>query len=41
VHGLEDWPVMPVDTCGFARKPSGFFNGNPTVDVPPAGHCQH
>ncbi|HEV7791832.1 MAG TPA: primary-amine oxidase [Pseudonocardia sp.] len=37
---LEDWPVMPVDTCGFALKPSGFFNGNPTLDVPPTGHCQ-
>jgi primary-amine oxidase len=38
---LEDWPVMPVDTCGFVLKPSGFFNGNPTLDVPPAGHCLH
>ncbi|ACU71544.1 Amine oxidase (copper-containing) [Catenulispora acidiphila DSM 44928] len=30
----EDWPVMPVDRCGFALKPSGFFDRNPTLDVP-------
>ncbi|WP_433474518.1 primary-amine oxidase [Spirillospora sp. CA-142024] len=37
----EDWPVMPVDTCGFTLKPVGFFDRNPTLDVPPgtAGHC--
>jgi len=37
----EDWPVMPVDTCGFTLKPAGFFDRNPTLDVPaPAGnHC--
>jgi primary-amine oxidase len=31
----EDWPVMPVDTCGFVLKPVGFFDRNPTLDVPP------
>ncbi len=37
----EDWPVMPVARCGFVLKPSGFFDRNPTLDVPPpAGHCQ-
>ncbi|GAA2421482.1 primary-amine oxidase [Actinomadura vinacea] len=37
----EDWPVMPVDTCGFTLKPVGFFDRNPTLDVPPstARHC--
>ncbi|MDN5915002.1 MAG: primary-amine oxidase [Pseudonocardia sp.] len=31
----EDWPVMPVDTCGFRLTPHGFFDRNPTLDVPP------
>ena len=31
----EDWPVMPVDTCGFVLKPVGFFDRNPALDVPP------
>jgi primary-amine oxidase len=31
----EDWPVMPVDACGFALRPVGFFDRNPTLDVPP------
>ena len=40
----EDWPVMPVDHCGFTLKPSGFFDRNPALDVPPSatgqsGHC--
>ncbi|QMU71347.1 primary-amine oxidase [Streptacidiphilus sp. P02-A3a] len=37
----EDWPVMPVDRCGFTLKPSGFFDRNPALDVPaPApAHC--
>lgn len=30
----EDWPVMPIDTCGFTLKPNGFFDRNPTLDVP-------
>ncbi len=38
----EDWPVMPVETAGFHLKPSGFFDGNPALDVPPPmEHCQH
>jgi primary-amine oxidase len=37
---LEDWPVMPVARCGFTLKPTGFFDRNPTLDVPPPGsHC--
>jgi primary-amine oxidase len=36
----EEWPVMPVARCGFTLKPAGFFDRNPTLDVPPpAGHC--
>ena len=30
----EDWPVMPVEHCGFTLKPAGFFDRNPTLDVP-------
>jgi primary-amine oxidase len=38
----EDWPVMPVDRIGFTLRPSGFFDRNPTLDVPSteADHCQ-
>jgi primary-amine oxidase len=32
----EDWPVMPVDTVSFWLKPSGFFDRNPSLDVPPS-----
>ncbi|WP_432523981.1 primary-amine oxidase [Kineococcus sp. SYSU DK006] len=47
IHHLtrpEDWPVMPVDTVAFQLKPSGFFDRNPALDLPPAGgstgsHC--
>ncbi|HEU4421753.1 MAG TPA: primary-amine oxidase [Pilimelia sp.] len=31
----EDWPIMPVDTVSFWLKPVGFFDRNPTLDVPP------
>jgi primary-amine oxidase len=39
---LEDWPVMPVERCGFRLSPWGFFDRNPTLDVPPtsAGGCE-
>jgi primary-amine oxidase len=39
----EDWPVMPVTTVGFQLKPSGFFDGNPALDVPASmnGHACH
>ncbi len=39
----EDWPVMPVETCGFTLKPVGFFDRNPTLDVPAStsSHCHH
>jgi len=36
----EDWPVMPVDHTKFTLKPFGFFDRNPTLDVPAsAPHC--
>jgi len=38
----EDWPVMPVDRIGFSLRPSGFFDRNPTLDVPSSesDHCK-
>ena len=35
----EDWPVMPCDYTGFSLKPSGFFDRNPALDVPPSPRC--
>jgi primary-amine oxidase len=32
---LEDWPVMPVSSVGFMLRPDGFFDRNPTLDLPP------
>jgi primary-amine oxidase len=39
----EDWPVMPVHHIGFKLKPSGFFDGNPALDLPrtEAKACGH
>ena len=39
----EDWPVMPVTHVGFKLKPTGFFDGNPALDMPPskAAGCCH
>jgi len=38
---IEDWPIMPVDTCGFVLKPHGFFGANPAMDIPETtgDHC--
>jgi primary-amine oxidase len=33
----EDWPVMPAERVSFALKPFGFFDSNPSLDVPPPG----
>jgi len=35
----EDWPVMPVECCGFLLSPAGFFDSNPALDLPPPEHC--
>jgi primary-amine oxidase len=32
---VEDFPVMPVEHCGFKLKASGFFDRNPATDLPP------
>jgi len=34
----EDWPVMPVEYCGFHLIPVGFFDRNPTLDLPTTCH---
>jgi primary-amine oxidase len=31
---VEDWPIMPADTVSFWLKPFGFFDQNPSIDVP-------
>lgn len=33
---IEDFPVQPVVTAGFKLMPSGFFDRNPAIDLPPA-----
>ena len=37
----EDWPVMPVERVGFHLKPVGFFERNPSMDVPASAHACH
>ena len=32
---VEDWPVMPVEQTGFWLKPVGFYDANPSLDIPP------
>lgn len=32
---LEDWPIQPVVHAGFRLEADGFFDRNPTLDVPP------
>ena len=34
----EDWPVMPVEYCNFHLIPVGFFDQNPTLDLPSSCH---
>ncbi|WP_104201491.1 primary-amine oxidase [Cryobacterium sp. Y29] len=31
---LEDWPVMPRQNIGFMLEPHGFFDENPTLNLP-------
>lgn len=35
----EDFPVMPAETARVALKPYGFFEYNPTLDVPPSNQA--
>ena len=41
----EDFPVQPCISTGFKLMPTGFFNGNPLIDLPPdtnaASCCAH
>ena len=37
----EDWPVMPVEYAGFTLLASGFFDGNPALDLPPSSSACH
>jgi primary-amine oxidase len=30
----EEWPVIPVASSGFTLRPHGFFDRNPTLDIP-------
>jgi len=32
---IEDFPVQNCVSTGFKLMPSGFFNGNPCIDLPP------
>jgi primary-amine oxidase len=34
----EDCPVMPVARIGFLLRPAGYFDSNPSNDVPPSVH---
>jgi primary-amine oxidase len=37
---LEDWPVMPRQHVGFVLQPFGFFDQNPTLNLP-RSHDSH
>jgi len=37
----EEWPVMPAKYIGFHLQPQGFFDGNPSLDVPVPEACHH
>ncbi|KQZ12005.1 tyramine oxidase [Microbacterium sp. Root53] len=37
---IEDWPVMPKQVTGFFIEPYGFFDENPTLNLPTeSGAC--
>jgi primary-amine oxidase len=36
----EDHPVQPCVVCGFKLMPSGFFDQNPVVDLPPTTNAR-
>jgi primary-amine oxidase len=35
----EDWPIMPAVRAGFRLEPVGFFDRNPSLDIPPPRAC--
>ena len=38
--GGRSRPVMPVEYCGFHLVAAGFFDRNPSLDLPPPdAHC--
>ena len=37
----EEWPIMSMDKVSFWLKPSGFFDRNPSLDVPPSPGDEH
>jgi Cu2+-containing amine oxidase len=39
-HPAGSYPsIMPMNKAGFALEPVGFFDRNPTLDLPPASRC--
>ena len=34
----EDFPIMSVERTGFKLQPVGFFDRNPSLDLPPSSH---
>jgi primary-amine oxidase len=41
VPRVEEWPVMPVTRTGFRLIPDGFFDGNPSLDLPRPDEACH
>jgi primary-amine oxidase len=37
----EQWPIMPVDRISLRLEPDGFFDRNPSLDVPPSAESDH
>jgi primary-amine oxidase len=37
----EQWPIMPVDRISLRLEPDGFFDRNPSLDVPPEAGPDH
>jgi primary-amine oxidase len=37
----EQWPIMPVDRISLRLEPDGFFDRNPSLDVPPSAGSDH
>lgn len=36
----EDWPIISSESCGFTLRPLGFFDRNPTLDLPEPEECR-